>query len=72
MTPFLTQLIVRARMLKAVRLSAIENVLFGVSSVVFVTATVIDLVNAPFTFISKLLGRKCSRFLQVHRENKLK
>ena len=46
--------------------------LSGVSSVVFVTATVIDLVNAPFTFISKLLGRKCSRFLQVHRENKLK
>ena len=46
--------------------------LSGVSSVVFVTATVIDLVNAPFTFISKLLGRKCARFLQVHRGNRLK
>ena len=52
--------------------------LFGVSSVVFVTAAVIDLVNAPFTFISKLLGRNCSRFSHLRskkkaqRKNKLK
>ena len=46
--------------------------LFGVLYYVYVTAAVIVLVNAPFTFISKLLGRNCSRFSHLRSKKKLK
>ena len=44
--------------------------LFGVLYFVYLTAAVIVLVNAPFTFISKLLGRNCSRFSHLRSKKK--